>query len=182
MLGLRRPEAIEEVREWDALAAGGEEGLREDMLKAIYYGEACMRRSFRWTTMRIRRGFWSQVSRAGLGSASLRTNFDGVGNLVMPLKLLVDLLYVDDNEVKIESCDKNGSTNSEAAKMSGAICSACSCSRVPIDLSECLKKARPRWCLLSPAQDTRFRFQALKILTDFIVQLCSSYLQILGTR
>jgi hypothetical protein len=38
MLGLRRPEElIEEVREWDALAAGGEEGLREDIVKAICY-------------------------------------------------------------------------------------------------------------------------------------------------
>lgn len=40
MLGLRIPgELIEEVREWDAMAAGGEEGLREDILEAIYYDD-----------------------------------------------------------------------------------------------------------------------------------------------
>jgi hypothetical protein len=44
MLGLRRPEElIEGFREWDALAVGGEEGPREDILNAICYGDACGR-------------------------------------------------------------------------------------------------------------------------------------------
>lgn len=32
---------VEEVREWEALPAGGEEGLREDILEAICYDETC---------------------------------------------------------------------------------------------------------------------------------------------
>ena len=42
MPGLRAPEElIEGFREWGMLAAGGEDGLREDMLEATCYDDAC---------------------------------------------------------------------------------------------------------------------------------------------
>jgi hypothetical protein len=95
MLGLRMAgELIDEVREWDALVAGGEEGLREDMLGAICYDEY-IRKSMKEPCCSecqhdVGKNYRVESAR---GLTSLRTNSAGVGKLVIPQKHLNPSLH-----------------------------------------------------------------------------------------